>query len=561
MPQLYGITDRIKFTIIQVNSNEILTDDLLYTDAQVMVNLSAPSRCTIKVPQPEQFRSAAGIDWKTWGQWIIPEIGIGNQRKFLGAQLVNRIDIDPQSGELNIEGLGFMGYPKGIPWLENFNPIAVDPAEVIQRIWSHLQNFTNSNLGVEVLPASTGTQMLPGYAFDGNALVFDFFALFVREVDFQDCGDFISSLARDIPLDMLEEVTWPATGLQKILRLGYPQLGLKQMAISFIQGENVISSEKTDELEIEPVTDIIIRGWRPGHVYTSQLTNSDNTRVRRVIMEEDANINSTERAAAWAKRKLTRRNIPPSFKKIIVDPNHPNAPIDNWWLADSVYVSAQNYPWFGEISEWHRITSITFKAKELLVEVGLKVDGAFNYDPITYDPNYASQPVEDNNLLTNGYFSRNLSGWKILNNAGAWFRVTGEGRTEPGSVRVDCDDGTELFESHKIYVDPGVTYSLEAWVKRQEMVLQPGLNPAVDGIFIGVKQYRDGGLVTDITRLAGLPFPQGTGGWTELKGNFTVPVDFDENGKNSVNEISLVFCVTQSVDGITWWDDAKVIRL
>lgn len=552
MTQQYGITDRIKFSVIKVNTNQILTTDLLFSDAEVIVNLSAPSRCSIKIPQPEQFKSAQGIEWKTWGQWLIPEIGIGQQRKFLGAQLLNKVDVDPKTGDLMLEGLGFMGYPKGIPWLENYNPIAVDPAEVIQKVWSHLQNYSNANLGIEVYPASTGTQMLPGYSFDGNELVFDFFAMFVRAVDFQDCGDVINSLARDMPLDMLEEVTWNGALPTKKIHLGYPYLGLKQTAIQFIQGQNVISSEKADELEIEPVTDVIIRGWRPGSTYSSTLTNNDNSRVRRVIMEEDANIDSTERAAAWAKRRLTRRNVPKSFKKIVVDPNHPNAPIDNWWLADTVKVTATNYPWYGTIDEWHRITSITFKANELLVELGLKVEGAFNYDPIMYDPNYTEQPTQDLNLLSNGYFSKNTAGWKTI--SGQWIRVTQEGHNSPGCMRVDCDDVSgEFYESQRVSVNSGGQYILSAWVKRESIVKAGNYNNTEGGIFIAARGYKNGGLVTSIVRLASIATPEGTGPWTELAALITIP------SNDTINEVSLMFCANQLSGGVTYWDDAKVL--
>lgn len=566
MPQQYGITDRIKFSVIKVNTNQVITNDLLFTDAMVQVNLGSPSRCTIKIPQPEQYISSSNINWKTWAYWLIPEIGIGGQRKFLGAQLVNRVDVDPQSGELTLEGLGFMGYPKGIPWLEDYNPIAVDPAEVIQRVWAHLQNHVNANLGVEVLPATTGTQMLPGYSFDGTTLNFDFFAMFIREVDFRDCGDIISALARDIPIDMYEDVVWPLSGLRKIVRLGYPYLGLKQTAIEFVHGENVLDSQKSDDLDIEPVSDVIVRSWKPGGVSTSrlnietinqqlvqqgkpQIIANPLDRVRRVIMEEDANINSTERAAAWAKRRLTRRNIPLSFQKIIVDPNHPNAPIDNWWLADSVYVKAENYPWYGTIEGWHRITSITFKANELPVEIGLKVEGAFNYDPITYDPNWQDQPTTDTNLLTNGYFTGNASGWTAIR--GQWFRVSNDGYQNLGCIRVDCDDTTEFFESHRVNVNPNAPYKFSVWVKRQSMQFQSGINTSIDGIFISYKTYQNGTLVSDKIRLNGMINPEGTGGWTQLQGTVTIP-------STGVNQVSLVLCVTAVSSGITWWDDARI---
>ncbi len=556
----YGITDRLRFSIIKVNTNEILARDLMVKEPTVITSLSAPSRVSFKLPQSEQYGSAQGIVWKTWGQWIVPEIEIAGVRRCIGAQLVNKCVVDPQSGELAVEGIGFLGYPKGIPWLENFSPIAVDPAEVIQRVWAHLQSFVNSNLGVEVLPAFTGTEMLPGYSFDGSTLNFDFFAMFVREVDFQDCGDVITSLARDIPLDMVEEVSWNSTrnSLNKIVRLGYPSLGERQDNLSFVVGENVIIAEKADELDIEPVTDVIIRGWRPGKTYSSRLTNDDSTRVRRTIMEEDASIDSTERAAAWAKRRLTRRNVPPSFQKIIIDPSHPNAPLNSFNLGDSIFVEGKDYPWVGDIAEWHRIVSMTFKDDSPLVELGLKVEGAFNYDPITYDPNWEEEPVEDKNLLINGYFNKSTVGWKRL--TGQWMRVASMGRSSVGCMRVDCDDTTELFESHKVAVNPNSSYSLSAWVKRQEIEPKAGMNPAYDGLWIAVKGYLDGALVIDRTMVDSLPYPAGTGGWSQLSGTITTP-GLDEFDNPLVNEISIVLSVSQIHDGVAWWDDVRIDAL
>lgn len=567
----YGITDRIRFTVIKVNSDEILSRDLIVMEPEVIINLSAPSRSAFKIPQTEQYASASGIQWKTWGQWIVPEIEIAGVRKCLGAQIVNRVDIDPEKGDLSIEAIGFMGYPKGIPWLENYNPIAVDPAEVIQKIWGHCQDFTNANLGVNVLPATTGTQMLPGYSFDGNNLVFDFFAMFIREVDFQDCGDVINNLARDMPLDMIEEVSWDTSrnSLSKILRLGYPNLGLRQESLSFVMGENVIAGEKMDDLDIEPVTDVIIRSWRPGKAVSSRLNVEamqgasgalahvdPMSRLRRVSMEEDVGIDSTERAAAWARRKLTRRNIPDSFKKIMIDPSHPNAPLGSFGLGDSIYVEARDYPWVGTIEGWHRIMSMTFKESEPIVELGLKVEGAFNYDQIYYNPNWEEQVQEDKNMLINGYFTKNQIGWKQI--SGQWFRVASFGRANIGSMRVDCDDASgEFFESQKVGVTAGASYLLEAWVRRQEIIPRAGQTP---DIYIAVQGYLDGAAVTERIKVASLPYPEGTGGWTKLSGWATMP-GLDENGKPVLNDITLTFCVTGTQDGITWWDDARIERL
>lgn len=572
-----NITDRLRFTIIQVNSNTIVSRDLLVKEPQVIMNLSAPSRCTFKVPQGEQYNSSNGIDWKTWGYWIVPEIEINGVRKCLGAQLVSKCDVDYQSGDMVIEGLGFMGYPKGIPWLKDYSPVAVDPAEIIQKIWADAQNYTNANLGVQVLPALTGTEMLPGYSFDGSALSFDFYAVFVRQVDFNDSGDFITSLCRDLPMDMLEEVSWDAgrTALTKTIRLGYPKLGLDQQYLSFILGENVITAECAEELEIEPVSDVIIRSYMPGRTKTYQLNletlNAENgtpladpmLRARRVVLEEDANIDSTERAAAWARRKLTRRNIPKSFSKITVDISHPNAPLGSFWVGDTIYVKAKNYPWRGDIEGPHRITSITFKNDEPTAEIGLKVEGAFNYDSIFYDPNYENQPTSDTNKLANGYFDNELAGW--TKNSGAWIRTSNDGYVSPNCVYVFLDknldapfgNGLAIYkalESHKVSINPGQTLTFSAWVKRESVTTESGINTGTDGIYITYKRYKNGGIVGTNTgvRLAGLATVAGTGPWIKLTGTYTAPLDM------TVNEVSIVLSATRCTGGKMYWDDVRI---
>lgn len=546
------ITDRLRFTVLEANTSKILTRDLQVKQPQVQVNLSSPSQCQFLIDEGEQVASSYGIDWKTNGQLIVPELATdGFGRVVMGCQIPGPPQIDQKTGDLQITATGFMGYPKGIPWLENFNPIAVDPAEVIQRIWAYIQSFSNAAMGVDVQPSSTGTQMLPGYGFDGNTLNFDFFALFIRAIDFNDSGDQMLGLARDLPLDLFEEVAWndDRTELRRTLRLAYPLGGVQQDSLAFRWGENVITAEPADELSIEPVSDVIIRSWLPGKVYDAQLSNEDPTRFRKVVMEEDVNITSTERAAAWAKRKLQRRNIPKSFQKITIDPGHTHAPFGSFAVGDSIRIQAKNFPWIGDIDQWHRITSITVKDGEPTVELGVKVDGAFNYDPIEVtDPTTVIPPV-DPNLLSNGYFGSNLAGWYTIK--GQWFREASFGYSGDGCVRVDCDDAGEEFRSEKIAVNPGETLHVQAACRYQEIV-QTG-TPAYS-FGIGVTNWKDGGQVGDMTIVDSFVH-DGTGAFTPMSYDYPVP------GDSTVNEISLSFVVNDAVTaGISYWDDAKILR-
>lgn len=542
-----AIRDRMRFSVVEVNTDKILSRDLVPKEHSVTVNLSAPTQLSMSIDQSQRYGSAGGIGFKNWGQYIIPELETDQFGKIcFGGPILSDNRVDPATGDLILDGLGFMGYPKGIPWLENFNPIAVDPAEVFQRVWAHIQSYVNAQLGVEVLPASTGTQMLPGFAFDGSILSFDFFALFVRASDLIDSGDFLTSLARDLPLDLFEEVAWneDRTELTKVLRLAYPLGGVKQEHLAFRLGENVINAEKAEEFEIEPVSDIIIRSWIPGRVSSAQLTNADMTRLRRVAMEEDANISNNERAAAWARRKLTRRNVPKHFKKITVKLDHHNAPFGSYWVGDSIYVEARDYPWHGDIEGWHRIVSITMKNDEPDAELTLKAEGAFNYDPIIYNPD-PEQPTEDPNLLTNGYFTKSLAGWYARK--GQWIRVATSGFNGDGCVRVDCDDNGEKFESQKVGVNPGQTYTLTAAVRGQNITAQEER----DYVFAIVTSfYNNGGKLGEVTTDA--ISQVGTQPYRVLEGQVNIPP--------LCNEITISLVVNNMVTGgVAFWDDARIL--
>lgn len=540
------ITDKLRFTIIEMNTNEILCRDLVVKEPQVTAQLSAPSMVNFKVPRGEQYGSSYAINWKSWGQWVVVEMEIDYVRKIVACAITRDCKVDPESGDMVVEAVGFSDYPRGIPWLENWNDIAVDPFEIVQRIWNHLQSFPNANLGVDVYPASSGTQMLPGYGYDGSILIFDFFALFIRAIDFVDSGDYITGLSRDIPFDYFEEAEWNSDRTQVIrkLRLAYPSGGVRQEHLAFKLGDNVIQAELAEEKDIEWVSDVNIRGWFPGKVYSSRLSNADMTRARRTILEEDAKIDSTERAAAWAKRKLQRRNVPKYWQTAILEPNHSHAPFGKYELGDSLYVEG-DYPWIGEIAEWHRFLGWSYDEAKGMMQIKLKVEGAFNYDPIEYNENPGE--IEDRNLLSNGYFDKNLSGWTARR--GTWLRFASMGYETDGCVRIDCDDVGERFESHKISVSQGDTFNFFGAVQYQNITT----SGSGAGFALKILYYLDGALV-GAHYAAAISNPSGNHTWIPMsQSGWVVPA--------GVNQIAVELTVEPIVTGgYALWDDIKVLR-
>lgn len=371
--------------IVEDKHGNILTRDLIVQEPTVVRSLSGACAITFTLLPDEE--SASGIDWKAWAQWVhVETTRWDGSRWILASGLLQPSEVDPETGNIKITAAGFSDYLKGIPWLDNYNPIAVDPFAVIHRIWNHAQSYSHGNLGVQVTPVSSNTLLLPGFYFDGSEFVLDFFAYFVRADDYRDCNDEIVSLCRDLPIDFIEASYWNTnrTAIVKKIELAYPRRGVRQEGIAFRLGENVMTGSPVTEVEMDWVSDVIVRGWWPGKMHSSTFINADPDRYRRVIKEEDALINSAERSAVWAKRKLTRRQVPKHWGSITVDMYHPNAPWGTYEVGDDIMISGQ-MTHIGKISEWHRIVTMQVDENTGTVMLTTRHIDAFNYDAIEFE--------------------------------------------------------------------------------------------------------------------------------------------------------------------------------
>lgn len=388
-----GDEDRFRFIVEEAVTGNLLTLDLNVTKPKITRVLSGPASIEFDVSYLDM--SASNIPFSPWGYIIHVEKEVYGERIIWASGIVQPSQVDEQTGNLHLQAKGFSTYPKGLPWLVNWNPLAVDPFEVVQYVWSSLQQYSNGDLGVNVYPASSGLEMLPGYAFDGNIANFNFFAYYVRASDLTDCGDVITSLAQDIPFDFIEQSAWndDYSAIEKQIFLGYPMAGVQQDGLAFILNENVIEAKPYVETTIDWASDVIINGWYPGTVYSSTFTNSPANRFRRVISENQAQINSVEIAAAWALRKLTKRQTPPYWSDISVIMGHPNAPFGTYDVGDRIWVNGYmpwvgnidgNYYVSGNVNTLHKILAIQVNEEQGTCELALMAAGAFNYNPVYY---------------------------------------------------------------------------------------------------------------------------------------------------------------------------------
>lgn len=490
----------------------ILAYDLNVTNLVVQRNLS--DGCDITCDVNPNDTSAAGLQFKSYGHYIHLEKVMRGKRRLWASAIVQPSDVDENSGVLHLKAKGFAAYPTGIPWLEDINWIANDAYEPVHEIWRHLQeDHPGGNLGVTVIPDESGVEMLPGYAFDGDLLNLNFFATFVRATDKLDCGDYINALARDTPFDYMELSEWNAdrTDVNKTVLLGYPRLGLIQPNLAFVLKENVLSAKPHTEAATDYVSDVGVSGWFPGMEYSSELSNADPERLRRYLAEDDAMIDSNERAAAWAHRRLARRQTPPYWETITINPEHPNAPMGTFDVGDTITV--QGYmPWVGYIAQEHKIITISVDVAKNVWQLALKAEGAFNYDPIYFPDGTA-------NIIENSGFNYNLSGWAA--DGPGWSWDGSQGATNLGCATITADGNDHEFYTQAYGISDFLIFPLTLMVKISGAVSASPTSPAV---LLVAQFYDDDRNPTEAIEIAAITGPSGMIPWRKIAGNVLTPV-------------------------------------
>ncbi len=554
--------DQFRIIIEEGRTGDIVARDMKVENLKMARVLSGP--CTIEFdvdfrdPSVQMPDGSGPILFKPWGhlchiETLVQETG---QKAIFATGIFQPSEVDPATGKLHATFKGFSSYAKGIPMLFNWNPIATDPFSLVYKIWQHIQSYSNGNLGVtvysldfydgvtKVVPPTSGTQMLPGFSYDGTAFVLDFFAVFIRAVDYTDAGDYINKLSSDIPFDYFEESRWSDSGdaIEKYLQLAYPHGGVYQENLTFRQGENIVDMKTRTESEIEWASDIVGRGWFPGKTYSSTISNADPTRFRRVVMETDVNVNSTERSEMWGHRQLTRRQWPHYWESIIIEQYHSNAPWGSYDVGDQIRVQAF-MPWVGEVDQVHKIIAISIDENTAKVELTLRAEGAFNYDPLFFDG-------EEINLLSNPGFTNNLDSWTQV--SGVWSRDAGVGNLVPGSAHVAANGTEKELRSEAITID-----NADDWIEVSCAVFWedgtiPGVGITTTPIRIVAYGYNISDVQIGTAVVDTILNPVGTADdWQPLAGRWWLP-----NGVTTV-KASLIVQSTMT-GGDVWFDDVRI---
>ena len=369
----------------RIVTGQFLDWDVPLTDLEIIYTLSGATMIRGDLGPESQDIRDIGLD--PWGTWLHVE----ENDEIRGSGILLPLEIPGEI--LSLEAAGVTYYPNDMPWKGYLSEVQIDPAEVVRRIWAHLQSYPESKLNAIVsntqTPVRLGDMAYVESTMDAQGVVT------TRDVpakpyelnwwEAPDCGAEIASLAKSTPFDFVERSQWnpTKTGVDNYIDIGYPRIGRRLVGSSaprFVQGENATQMFVLGETPDLYASEVIVLGKGEGSAMIRGEVGLRNTgRLRRVaVLTDPAGIGTTSRAVALAREELARRSALLTIGDVVIDSTNPLAPMGSYRVGDDILVQA-DVPYHGEVSLWHRIIGYTWKPGSERVSVQLRRSEQFNY--------------------------------------------------------------------------------------------------------------------------------------------------------------------------------------
>lgn len=271
--------------------------------------------------------------------------------------IITRIGED-EEGVLRVEAPGFSRYPHGIPFLGDYQPgLGADPLDALREIWSHVQSFPNSDLGVTVDPLTSST-ILDEVRLDENGVEESRDPYRLAYWDNRDCGQEIDAMLEAAPADYLETHTWNVdhSTITHHLTLGSPTIGTRRTDLRFAEGENVVTPVPITVEGDEFAQTVVALGKGEGREMARHVIEGSDERLRRVAVVTDKQAGQTQ-IEQVAAREHARLSTTEGFEQIVVR-EHLNASLSDIQPGDEIFVEA-DLEWFGRTRLWSRVVRIT----------------------------------------------------------------------------------------------------------------------------------------------------------------------------------------------------------
>jgi hypothetical protein len=359
----------------RVIAQSILTKEFLHWDLEVHELTISPTlsgATEITGNFPVEIKDYRDLGLEPWGTWIhIEEDG---QIRASGILQPTSISKDE---ELSFVALGVSAYAHGIPYLDEYSEILVDPAQIVRDLWAHMQQYPDADLGVTVTGATTvklGTEEDP--EDKQNSGPYELFWW-----NGTDIGKEVNSLAKETPFDYIERSEWNSdkTDVLHFIDIGFPRIGTRRYELVFRQDENLLAAIGPEEPDDLFASQVLVLGSGEGRDtvrgYAGRVFGG---RVRRVAVVDDKTIQSPNRAHLLANLELERAQALYDVEEITINGRHINAPFGSFLVGDDILIEA-DVPWIGRVRQWERIISYTYSPDSEEVRLQLRRSESFIY--------------------------------------------------------------------------------------------------------------------------------------------------------------------------------------
>lgn len=354
---------RWNFIAQRATTGEFLHWDLPLTLDSLEWQLSGAGSLRAKVTPEDAGRlidESGNLLLEEWGTLIFAEAD-GAIR--WGGVLIS---LSVEGEDLELEAAGYSTYSHRRIYRGEYSQIGIDPFEVFQHIWTHIQTVDpRGNLNLAVTGTSTPVRM--GTAAwtettteaDGTARTQEHDAepYELLWYDHPNCGEELDNLTKQTPFDWIEKHYWAPGGREQIvheIQVAYPRLGRLREDLSFVQGANVTNVVVIDSNGDEFANNIIGLGAGEGQAMLRRSTADADDRLVVDYVYADKAVTDPARLDALIAEELNLRKAALRITSIDVK-DHPNARLGSWELGDDVIVRAK-VAWLGEVSLRVRIT-------------------------------------------------------------------------------------------------------------------------------------------------------------------------------------------------------------
>lgn len=297
-----------------------------------------------------------------------------------------------------IEAEGNSAYPHWIYYEgTSFQGVQVDPADMVRKLWDHIQSYEDGNLDVQVsdttTPVRVGTEPenVEFETGEGEDVSFVAGPYALNFWTVTNCGAEIDKLCKETPMEYYEHSHWNSTKTDVLhyIDISYPRRGRRRDDLAFREGENFYNlipqySENKDNYASE----VIVVGAGDGEDAIRQTTSARFVpqRLRKVFVLQNQDILSNNRALAISQFEFRRRRLSRyEINSITIDTTHPNAVFGAFEEGDDILVEG-TVQYIGHVADLHRITSYVYSPRTQTAILNLKPSESFDYGALKVDP-------------------------------------------------------------------------------------------------------------------------------------------------------------------------------